>query len=135
MAEIARSAAYRRGVVGRTFGHLLDSERVFGYALVAPAIIYIVALVAYPFGIAIWFTMTDATVADPLGQFTGLKNLMAVLDDDIFKRALANTFIFTLTSPALQMILRTNLSVLLLPDIPVRPAIPALILPALTHPV
>src|SRR5205814_573012 len=37
MAEVARSAAYRRGVVGRTFGHLLDSERVFGYAIGAMA--------------------------------------------------------------------------------------------------
>src|SRR5204862_39241 len=87
MAEIARSAAYRRGVIGRTFGHLLDSERVFGYALVAPAVIYIVALVAYPFGIALWFTVTNATVGDPLGKFTGLANLQAVLDDDIFRRA------------------------------------------------
>ena len=77
MAETARSAAYRRGVVGRTFGHLLDSERVFGYALVAPAVIYIVALVAYPFGIALWFTVTNATVGDPLGKFTGLANLQA----------------------------------------------------------
>src|SRR5439155_1657654 len=128
MAEIARSAAYRRGIVGRTFGHLLDSERVFGYALVAPAIIYIVALVAYPFGIAIWFTMTDATVADPLGKFTGLKNLMAVLDDDIFKRALANTFIFTLTSQALQMVLGTTLAFLLLRKFRFRRTIRALIL-------
>src|SRR5437588_5069944 len=114
MAEIARSAAYRRGVIGRTFGHLLDSEKVFGYALVAPAVIYIVALVAYPFGIALWFTVTNATVGDPLGKFTGLANLQAVLDDDIFRRALVNTFIFTLTSQALQMVLGTTLAFLLL---------------------
>ena len=35
-------------------------------------------------------------------------------DDDIFRRALANTFIFTLTSQALQMILGTGLAFLLL---------------------
>src|SRR5439155_1107871 len=41
-------------------------------------------------------------------------NLLAVWDDDIFRRALANTFIFTLTSQALQMILGTGLAFLLL---------------------
>src|SRR4029077_12134468 len=105
MAEVARSAAYRRGVVGRTFGHLLDSERVFGYALVAPAVLYILLLVGYPFAIALWFTVSDATVRHPIGPFTGLTNLRFVLDDDIFKRALANTLIFTIVSQILQMVL------------------------------
>ena len=114
MTDVARSSAYRRGVVGRTFGHLLDSEKVFGYALVAPAIIYIVLLVAYPFAIALRFTVTDATVGDPLGKFTGLTNLLAVLNDDIFRRALLNTFIFTLTSQVLQLVLGTTLAFLLL---------------------
>ena len=114
MAEIARTAAYRRGAVGRRIGHLLDSEKVFGYALVAPAILYIVLLVGYPFAIAIWFTMTNATVGEPLGKFVGLANLAAVLDDDVFKRALVNTFVFTLTSQALQMVLGTALAFLLL---------------------
>ena len=58
--------------------------------------------------------MVFATVGDPLGKFTGLDNLMAILDDDIFKRALANTFIFTLTSQALQMVFGTLLAFLLL---------------------
>jgi multiple sugar transport system permease protein len=114
MAELARSAAYRRGVVGRTFGHLLDSEKVFGYALVAPAVIYIIALVGYPFAIALWFTVSDATVSHPIGPFTGLANLAFVLDDDVFKRALANTLIFTVVSQILQMVLGTTLAFLLI---------------------
>jgi len=135
MAEVARSAAYRRGIVGRTFGHLLDSEKVFGYALVAPAIIYIVLLIAYPFAIALWFTVTDATVGDPRGKFIGLGNLIAILDDDIFKRALANTFIFTLTSQALQMVFGTTLAFLLMRKFPFRRTIRALILLPFTIPV
>src|SRR3981081_4038135 len=135
MAEAAHTAAYRRGVVGRTFGHLLDSEKVFGYALVAPAVIYIVLLVAYPFAIALWFTVTNATVGDPLGKFTGLTNLMAILDDDIFKRALVNTFIFTLTSQALQMVLGTTLAFLLLRKFRGRRLVRGLLLLPFTIPV
>ena len=135
MAEVARSAAYRRGALGRTFGHLLDSEKVFGYALVAPAVIYIIALVAYPFAIALWFTVTNATVGDPLGKFTGLDNLKAILDDDVFKRALLNTFVFTLSSQALQMIFGTMLAFLLMRKFRFRRTIRALILLPFTIPV
>ena len=135
MSDVAHTAAYRRGVVGRTFGHLLDSEKVFGYALVAPAVIYIIALVAYPFGIALWFTVTDATVGDPVGKFVGPANLIAILDDDVFKRALVNTFVFTLASQALQMVLGTTLAFLLLRKFRFRRTIRALLLLPFTIPV
>ena len=135
MAGIARTAAYRRGVVGRTLGHLLDSEKVFGYVLVAPAILYIVLLVGYPFVIALWFTVSNATVSQPIGQFTGLTNLQHVLDDDIFRRALLNTFVFTISSQILQMVLGTGLAFLLLRPFRGRRVVRALILLPFTIPV
>ena len=58
--------------------------------------------------------MSNSTVAHPISDFTGLRNLQGVLDDDIFRRALLNTFVFTLSSQALQMILGTLLAFLLL---------------------
>ena len=114
MAEIARERTMGHHAVGRRLGHLLDGEKIFGYALVAPAVIYILLLVGYPFAIALWFTVSDATVNHPIGPFTGLKNLAFVLDDDVFKRALANTFIFTVVSQALQMVFGTGLAFLLM---------------------
>jgi multiple sugar transport system permease protein len=135
MAEGAHTAAYRRGVVGRTFGHLLDNERVFGYALVAPAVLYILILVGYPFAIALWFTVSDATVSHPIGPFTGLKNLQFVLDDDVFKRALANTLIFTVASQILQMVLGTSLAFLLVRKFPFRRIVRGLVMVPFTIPV
>lgn len=135
MSDVARTAAYRRGVVGRTLGHVLDSERVFGYVLVAPAIAYIVLLVGYPFAIALWFTVSNATVSEPIGPFTGLDNLKVVLDDDIFRRALLNTFIFTIASQVLQMILGTTLAFLLLRKFRGRRIIRGLIMVPFTIPI
>lgn len=135
MADVAHTAAYRRGVIGRTFGHLLDNERVFGYALVAPAVLYILILVGYPFAIALWFTVTDATVSHPIGPFTGLKNLQFVLDDDVFKRALANTLIFTVASQILQMVLGTSLAFLLVRKFPFRRIVRGLVMVPFTIPV
>lgn len=135
MAEATHTAAYRRGVVGRTFGHLLDSEKVFGYALVAPAVLYILLLVGYPFAIALWFTVSDATVSHPIGPFTGLTNLRFVLEDDIFRRALANTLIFTVASQILQMIFGTTLAFLLIRTFPFRRIVRGVIMVPFTIPV
>src|SRR4051794_39053312 len=135
MADVARRPRYGFNATGRRIGHLLDGERVFGYVLVAPAIAYIVLLVGYPFVIAIWFTMSNATVAQPIADFTGFDNLRGVLADDIFQRALANTFIFTLVSQALQMVFGTLLAFLLLKKFRGRRIIRALILLPFTIPV
>ena len=114
MAEVARRRPFGFSAAGAGIGHLLDGERIFGYVMVAPAIAYILLLVGYPFAVAIWFTMSNATVAQPIAEFTGLQNLRAVLDDDIFRRALLNTFIFTVSSQILQMVFGTLLAFLLL---------------------
>jgi len=135
VAEVARGRQSGFGAAGGRIGHLLDGEKVFGYVMVAPAIAYIALLVGYPFAIAIWFTMSNATVAQPIANFTGLDNLRGVLDDDIFKRALANTFIFTLASQFLQMLFGTFLAFLLLKKFRGRRIVRALILLPFTIPV
>ena len=135
MAEIARRRQFGFGAAGGRIGHLLDGEKIFGYVMVAPAIAYIALLVGYPFVIAIWFTMSNATVAQPIANFTGLDNLRGVLEDDIFRRALANTFIFTLASQVLQMFFGTLLAFLLLKKFRGRRIVRALILLPFTIPV
>ena len=135
VAEFARSRSLGLGGTGARIGHLLDGERIFGYVLVAPAVAYILLLVGYPFAIAVWFTVSNATTARPIAEFTGLTNLLAVLDDDIFRRALANTFIFTITSQALQMVLGTILAFLLLQNFRGRRIARALIMIPFTIPI
>ncbi|HEY6959715.1 MAG TPA: sugar ABC transporter permease [Candidatus Limnocylindria bacterium] len=135
MAEAARRRQYGLNATGGRIGHLLDSEKVFGYVLVAPAIAYILLLVAYPFGVALWFTVSNATVAEPIAEFTGLQNIQAVLNDEIFRRALLNTFIFTISSQALQMFFGTFLAFLLLRKFRGRGFVRALIMLPFTIPV
>lgn len=135
MAEAARRRQFGIAATGGRIGHLLDSEKVFGYVMVAPAVIYITVLVGYPFAIALWFTVSDATVSHPIGPFTGLKNLQFVLDDDVFKRAVANTLIFTVVSQILQMIFGTALAFLLVRKFPFRRIVRALVMIPFTVPV
>jgi len=135
MAEIARRRQLGLNAMGGRIGHVLDTEWVFGYVLVAPAIVYILLLVAYPFAVALWFTVSNATVAQPIAEFTGLTNLMGVLSDDIFRRALLNTVIFTISSQVLQMFFGTFLAFLLLRRFKGRPFVRALIMLPFTIPI
>ena len=47
--------------------------KAFAYLLVAPAILLILGLVAYPFLFAIWVSFTDMVVGSA-GNFVGFKN-------------------------------------------------------------
>ena len=43
-------------------GQVLQRESVLGYLFVLPAVLLLVGLVAYPFIIALWLSLTDAYV-------------------------------------------------------------------------
>jgi len=68
-----RTKASTRSVVFRT--------RLLGYILLAPAMIYIIGLVAIPFFLALKFSLTDATVSNLSGErgFIGLENFTGLL--------------------------------------------------------
>jgi multiple sugar transport system permease protein len=75
-----------------------DREGVLGWFFLAPTVVYVVALVAVPFGLAIAFAFSDVTSGDPSYDWAGLENFRRVFDDRVFWRSLWNTRIFTTVS-------------------------------------
>ena len=73
-----------------------------------------IALVGYPFCLALYFSLSNASVQESVGTFTGLDNFLAVAGDSVFQRALLNSFIFTFGSGVVKAILGTSLAFLLL---------------------
>ncbi|MFQ5593179.1 MAG: carbohydrate ABC transporter permease [Anaerolineae bacterium] len=96
--------------------HLLDSEGFLGTLFLLPAIVYIVALVAVPFFIAIAFSLADVTVGDTSLDFVGLVNFGRVIKTPAFQRSLLNTFLFTLVAQALIIVLANILALILSED-------------------
>jgi multiple sugar transport system permease protein len=80
-------------------------EQVLGPLLVAPAFLYVAVLVGFPFLFALYLSLTDATTGNPYGSFVGLKNFVEVTQDPTFRRALRNTFVFTLSAQAAVIVL------------------------------
>jgi multiple sugar transport system permease protein len=108
--------AMPEGAGGR---YLFDRERVLGALFLAPAVVYIVALVAIPFFIAIAFSLSDVTVGNTDLNYVGLKNFRSILDPETmpqFRRSLLNSFLFTLVSQALIIVLANILAVVLSED-------------------
>jgi multiple sugar transport system permease protein len=102
--------------------HLLENEKVLGPLLLAPAIIYIIALVGFPLILAVLYAFSSATAGDPridsLDDFVGLKNFRQVLNDGVFTKALRNTVVFTLVSQAIVIVLSNILAQIMVADFP-----------------
>jgi multiple sugar transport system permease protein len=94
----------------------------------APAILYIVLLVALPFFLTIYYSVSAYSIYNPSYSFVGLRNFWDVIDDDVFRRTLANTFIFTVCSQILALVLGKIAALLLLRDFPGRRIARALII-------
>jgi ABC-type sugar transport system permease subunit len=75
---------------------VLDHEQALGYLLVAPVVILLLTLVAYPFFIAVYLALTDRTIGNP-GTFIGLTNVQRLFNNqtiagaaqhaDLYRRA------------------------------------------------
>lgn len=96
---------------------LADRKGVLGTLMLAPALVYIAALVAVPFFLAIGLSVSDATVGDPaIHHFVGLRNFVRVIHESAFHFGLRNSMIVTFATLILILVLATAESELLARD-------------------
>src|SRR5262249_60750493 len=89
-----------------------EQEHVFGYGLILPALLVIVCLVAYPFCMAIYFSLSDYWVGSP-GKFIGLQNFRDILANEVFQQTFYNSLVFTSIAVAVKIVLGVWLAMLL----------------------
>jgi multiple sugar transport system permease protein len=97
VAVAARGKARRR----RT---LFEGRRFLATVLIAPAVVFIVVLVGGPLLLAVYLSMTDAVGGTLSGRWVGLDNFRTAWEDPNFRRALRNTFLFTIVSQAIVLL-------------------------------
>jgi multiple sugar transport system permease protein len=81
----------------------LDREGVFSWLMMAPPILFLAALVGYPFCYGILLSLQDRPVAHP-GVFVGLQNFQREFNDPVFWRVVFNTFLYTVAATLLKMV-------------------------------
>ena len=80
----------------------------------APAAFYILALVAGPFILAVFYAFSDARIGGSTDlHFVGLENFRSILQSPSFRKALLNSCVFTIVSQIIVIICSTALSVAL----------------------
>ena len=89
-AKIAASRGFR--------GRLADNERWLWRLKLAPAILYIVLLVGFPFFLSLYYSVSDVTVGSREMNFVGLESFRRVIDNRTFWTALKNTLIITIVT-------------------------------------
>jgi multiple sugar transport system permease protein len=92
---------------------LADDDRWLFRAMLAPAIIYIVALVGFPFLLSLFYSVSDVTVGSRETHLVGFENFQRIVNSSTFWTALRNTLIFTLVSQTLVLVLANALAMAL----------------------
>jgi multiple sugar transport system permease protein len=82
------------------------------YAFIGPAFFLLLFLVAYPFVLSVWFSLSDARVGET-GRFVGLDNFARLLRSGIFLQTLQNSIVFTTIALTLKTVLGMVIALLL----------------------
>ena len=86
---------------------------LFGYTLLAPAVLYVGVLVGAPFLFSLYLALSDASVGAPVARFVGLENFTSALETGVFWTAVRNTLVFTVGAAVMKGFLGTTLAFLL----------------------
>jgi multiple sugar transport system permease protein len=116
---VAVVSAPRRGRIRGLLGRDLT-----GYAFIAPYVIFLVAMFAYPLGLALYISFFDYFFAAPGAQverpFVGLGHYAEILGDPTFQRAILNVAEFILINVPLTVVLSLVLAATLNAKLPFR---------------
>src|SRR5262249_3117437 len=91
---------------------LLDRDGILGPLFVTPAVILLLVLVAYPFCMAVYFSLSNAFIGRP-SHLVGLKNFVNLWQSDSFRQTFQNAFVFTGAAVVFKLALGISLALLL----------------------
>lgn len=111
------------------YKRFLTSEALTGYFLISPAVFLMLVLLAYPFVLAVYISMTDRVLGEP-GSFIWFGNFLKLFQDSLFRQTVLNSFIYTVATLSLKLFFGVILALLLNQEMPARNLIRgALLLP------
>src|SRR3989442_4798817 len=93
-------------------GELLDREQWLGSIFVSPALVLLLLLVAYPFCMALYFSVSNAFIGRP-SHFIGIRNFINLWGSDAFRQTLQNALVFTGAAVGFKLVFALALAMLL----------------------
>jgi multiple sugar transport system permease protein len=96
--------------------YLTDHPGFLAGLFMSPAVLYILALVGFPFVLAIVYSFTDISTGNPQLDFVGWETFRRVIADPVFRQSLWNTFRFAVIANLLVVVFATALAEVLTRD-------------------
>lgn len=120
---VAEAAGRPRSVVSR----LLEREAVFSWLMLGPAVLFLLALVAYPFVYGILLSLQNRAVGQE-GTFVGLQNFVANANDPVFWQIARNTIVFTAVATIIKLVGGMGMALVMNQHFPLKNAVRAALL-------
>jgi multiple sugar transport system permease protein len=117
-AQSAKSLAWRR---------LAGKRDWLGFWFMLPAAAVLLLFLAYPLGLGVWLSFTDAKIGSP-GEFVGLENYDWLSDDRTFWLSVFNTLLYTVVASIIKFAIGLYLALLLNERLPFKALIRAIVL-------
>src|SRR2546426_6910112 len=111
IGSVGVAAAGRVSLRARV-GGLLDREEGRGRFFVARALFLLLLLVAYPFCMALYFSVSNAFIGRP-SHFIGIGNFINLWGSDAFRQTFQNAFVFTGAAVGFKLVFGLALAMLL----------------------
>jgi multiple sugar transport system permease protein len=98
-----------------------------GFWFMLPAMAFLILFLAYPLGLGVWISLTDAKIGRP-GEFIGTENYEWLSDDSIFWLSVTNTLLYTSVASAIKFAVGLYLALLLNENLPFKAMLRAAVL-------
>jgi multiple sugar transport system permease protein len=98
-----------------------------GFWFMLPAAAFLILFLAYPLGLGIWLSFTDARLGRP-GEFVGIENYDFLSDDPTFWLTVFNTLLYTSVASTIKFAIGLYLAILLNEHLPFKAIIRAIVL-------
>ena len=106
---------------------LKTNKNWLGFWFMLPTAIFLIFFLAYPLGLGVWLSFTDARLGRG-GEFVGLENYVYMWDDSVFWLSVFNTLLYTFVASIIKFAVGLYLALLLNEKLPFKAIIRAVVL-------
>ncbi len=115
------------GRAAAAWDRLKVNRNWLGFWFMLPAAAILILFLAYPLGLGVWLSFTDARIGRS-GAFVGLENYAWLSGDDVFWLSVFNTLLYTVVASAIKFAVGLYLALLLNENLPFKAILRAVVL-------
>jgi multiple sugar transport system permease protein len=129
MADIAIEQSVRKSVPREAtlWERLRVNRNWLGFWFMMPAAAFLILFLAYPLGLGVWLSFTDAKIGRS-GEFIGVENYTWLWDDSVFWLSIFNTLLYTVVASIVKFAIGLYLALLLNENLPFKAILRAVVL-------